>query len=90
MFSMSLTLVKIFKYPTRVASYYFVFIPQPAHKFFPQLWRIEFAGKPAVMAELTAVAAINHSENYATQTISLSGLEVELPEQVNQVSLGIS
>ena len=87
---MSLTLGKIFKYPTRVASHYFVFVLHPTRKFFPQLWRIKLAGEPAVVAELTAVAAINHGKDYAPQTINLSRLEVKLPEQVNQASFGIS
>ncbi len=83
MLSTSLILGKIFKHPTRVASYYFVFVLQPTHKFFPQLWRIELAGKPAVVAELAPVAAIHHSESYARQTLSLSMIEVKLPEQAN-------
>jgi hypothetical protein len=88
--STGLTLGKIFKHPTRVASYYFVFVLQPAHKFLPQSRRIEPAGKPAVVAELAPVAAIDHGENYTPQTLSLGRLEVELPEQANQVSFGIT
>jgi hypothetical protein len=90
MLSISLMLVKIFKYPTRMASYYFVFVLQPTRKFFPQLWRIKLAGEPAVMAELASVAAIYHSENYAPQTLSLRRLEVKLPEQADQVSFGVA
>jgi|SRR5215831_18317403 len=87
---MSLTLGKIFKYPTRVASYYFVFVPQPARKFFPQLWRINFGGKLAVVAELSPVAAIYHGKNYAPQTLSLIWHEIKLPEPGNQVGFGVA
>jgi hypothetical protein len=86
---MSLTLGKIFKYPTRVASYYFVFVPQPARKFSPQLWRINFGSKLAVVAELAPVAAIYHGKNYAPQTLSLIWHEIKLPEPGNQVGFGV-
>ncbi len=74
---------KIFKRPTRVASHYFAFVLQPTHEFFPQLWRIELAGKPAVLAKLAPVAAIYHGENYAPQTLGLRMIEIKLPEQAN-------
>jgi hypothetical protein len=42
------------------------------------------------VAELTPVAAIHYSENYAPQTLSLNWLEVKLPEQANKVSFGVA
>jgi len=87
---MRLMLGKMFKYPTRMASYYFVFALQPAHQLFPQLWRIDFAGEPAVVSELTPVAAIYHGKKYAPQTLSLIGLEIKLPEPGNQVGFGVA